>query len=162
DAVRSRPQLWKTSQVSGWLDEIPGRVTPAHREAVRVREEIVHFESILPEVGVTGKSLDPVGGALLESGYRLRVNVEQSLTVVTDAAGGNDVIWERLARVRIVGRAAPAKECVRRVQQLAEIAAAHGERGHNAGGGLLFATADPFLSPQEEKLLRSVLNLWGI
>src|SRR2546425_10304269 len=95
---------------------------------------------------------DPVRGALLEARRRQRIDVQQGQTVRTDAIGGDDVVRERPAGERVVNRAYPAEKWIRRIQQLAEVAAPHSRRRHGRRRGQRVAAPDPFLAPEEEQL----------
>jgi hypothetical protein len=71
------------------------------------------------------------------------------------------VVGERLAGPGIGDRPHAAEEGVGRVEQLAEVTAAHGRCGHGAGHGGLVPPVDPLLRPEEEHLAAVGVELAG-
>ena len=83
-----------------------------------------------------GRSPNPVIRALLESGSRQGIGVEERQTVGAEAIGRDDVAGEAAALIRggarqpgerVADAAHRAEVGIRRVQQLAEVAVAHGQ-----------------------------------
>jgi len=97
-------------------------------------------------------SPDPVRRSLLEAGRRQRIDVHERLSVRADPTGRDDVVRERLAGERIDDRACAAEERVRRVQQLAEVAAPHRRGRHGERRRRRVAAPDPFFTPEEKEL----------
>src|SRR5262245_49901605 len=117
-----------------------------------IGKEVVYLEGVLAQVRVSVLGSNPIGSALLESRCGQRVDVEQSAPLWADHVLGDHVVRERPPCDRVIDHNSLAEELVGRVEQLAEVAVAHGESGHYACGSCLVAASNPLLCPEEKQL----------
>src|SRR5262249_55552608 len=117
-----------------------------------IGKEVVYLKGVLAQVRVSVLGSNPIGSALLESRCGQRVDVEQSAPLWADHVLGNHVVRERPPCDRIIDYNSLAEELVGRVEQLAEVAAAHGESGHHTSRTSLVAACNPLLCPEEKQL----------
>ncbi len=153
-AVRPRPDLFHAPErvLEGGV-EVPGSVGAAHREMLVLRDQVIHLEVILAQVGVRRLSPDPVGGPLQESRNRRRQDVEQRLAVMADAIRRDDVAGERRPVQRVGYGADLLKVGIGGIEKFAEVPVAHRQARYRAGVGGIVAPLDPFLCYEEEQLI---------
>src|SRR5205814_7193197 len=109
-------------------------------------------DRVLAQVRMPRLGANPVVRSLLEPGRRQWKGVQQREAVAADAIGRNEVVGKHAARQRVGNRAGAAEERIRWIEQLAEVAVAHGRRWDGGGGRHVVATPDPFLAPEEKEL----------
>src|SRR5262249_38898079 len=102
--------------------EVPGIVPAADGEVMLVRDHVIEFQRVLTEVRMRGLGPDPIGGSLLEPGYRERKDVQESLPVVADLGGWNDVAGKGRSGRRVIDNAHLREKGIGGAQQLAEVA----------------------------------------
>src|SRR5207244_670750 len=123
------------------------------RDAMFSRRQVIELDRVFAEIRMPRLRSNPVARPLLESRRQKRVGVQERSTVGADAIERDHVVGEWAAGQRIRDGAGAAKERIRRVQQFAEIAAAHRRGWDRRGGSSGITTPDPLLAPEEEQLV---------
>src|SRR5439155_23339464 len=95
--------------------------------------------------------LDQVRCALPEPGRRRGERVQEREAVERQPARRNQVTWKGLTRERIDEDARAVVKPVVRIQELAEITAAHLLGRHRRGVGVHLEKVDPFLRAEKEQ-----------
>src|SRR5215510_5802226 len=152
---------------------MPGDVSGTEGEVMFLGQKVIYLERILTGIRESWLGPDPVSRTLPESGRGQRVGVEQRPAVGTEPILRNDVqslrvvsgrarrVAELLARVRIIDDDTPAEKSVCRIEQFAQVAIAHRQRGYRPSGSILLPPINPLFGHKEEELATIRVELAG-